>query len=55
MNAGPAVDTSSQHHWCRVKGSQDRDDVIQTQIQISAAVVRGKNYLSKKHAGARSS
>ena len=35
-------------------GSLDRDDVIQTQIQISAVVVRGKNYLSKKHAGTRS-
>ena len=38
-----------------LNGSLERDDVIQTQIQISAAVVRGKNYLSKKHAGARSS
>ena len=36
------------------EASRYRDDVIQTQIQISAAVVRGKNYLSKKHAGARS-
>ena len=38
-----------------LNGSLERDDVIQTQIQISAAVVRGENYLSKKHAGARSS
>ena len=52
----PAVDerqpSSWYQHWCRVNG---RDDVIQTQIQISAVVVRGKNYLSKKPAGARSS
>ena len=41
-------------HWSQY-GSLDRDDVIQTQIQISAVDVRGKNYLSKKHAGARSS
>ena len=52
MNASPAgrpALVQSQY------GSLDRDDVIQTQIQISAVVVRGENYLSKKHAGARSS
>ena len=54
MNASPAVDTSTTGAESR-EASRGRDGVIQTQIQISAVVVRGENYLSKKHAGARSS